>query len=276
MAGDEAEKFVARWAQDPECTAIALYSCTADGSRLLCDTYKITPAPTDEQRRDLFEQIEERALRQANTFGGSQAFVIEALNVGRRTLATDVFRVYGEALPGATGSIATEPANEGGHTAQMMRHNEALTRTFVSASQGQFKTLIAQIELSDRRAAAAEERSLKSLELISTIATQEREREVALRKVDSEIQLKNLIAGKVANLLPSVAGSIMGKQPGGKEMAAVTQIAGVLEGLSGDQMDGILKLLNPTQQIALLKTVKEMHAAGMLGEAKPDEGPTKH
>lgn len=271
MAGDETANFVKKWGPNPDCAAIRLWSCAVDSSRTLCDSWPL-PMPNGDAL-ELIEQIEERALRQANTFGGSQAFMLEAVNKGDRPMATDVFRVYGEALPGATGGLATEPANEAGHVAQMMRHNEAIFRSSIMGQQGLLKSAHQLLELSDRRAERAEDRSLKWLEQVAAIATQEREREVALKKEEGSAESRRLVTNKLLNLLPMVASSVVGNKPGHEATGVVIGLKSVFESLSQEQMVAILNLLSEDQRMAFLQQIKKMADPE---PGTPSRGPTEH
>ena len=279
MGGEKTEAFVKRYGdpeQEPDVGRLTLYGVTVDGSRTPCESWRI---PHEKGLIDLLELIEERALLQANTFGGNQAFMLAAEDKQGRARASDVFRVSGEVIPGA--AITREPANEGGGFAQMMRHCEILMHTHVMGFEKMARHSASLIESADKRATAAEARNLDWLSFVSKIVGEEREREVALKKEEMRGEVMRNIAGRVTNLLPEVAASfVKAKAPHGAAYSGAIRVKGLFDSLNNDQIKGILDLLTQEQQMLLFKTMKELaaeeEAAKASGEPQGNKSTERH
>ena len=256
--GQEVEALVRT--QHAVAHAATLYTVGLEGTRTLCLRWQGPFADTSE----LIEQIEERALRQANTLGGVHNFLLELAGADGAVLGTEFFRVSAESFAG--GSIVAEPANEGGLLAQLMRHTEAVFRSNI---QGNDKTLSHAhrlIETANRRAEFSEQKFLEALSTMHTIMTGERQTQVELVKAEARAAATKQIGSKIAMLIPEMSAAFLSSKAGagGPAHALALRAKSLFSTITQDQLKGILGSLDLTQQgqlIALLSGLaKEFEA----------------
>lgn len=246
--------------QQPVAHAAVLYTVGLDGVRTPCLRWQGPFGDTAE----LVEQIEERALRQANALGGVHAFMLELAGADGAVLGTEFFRVSAESF--RDGSIVSEPANEGGVLAQMMRHTEALMKTHVQGGQINLQAAQKMIETSSRRAEFAEAKFLDMLTTVHSILTGERQAQVDLVKAEARAAATKQIGGKIAMLIPEISAAFLSGTAGpkGAAHAAVLRAKNLFSTITPDQLKGILGLLEVEQQgamLALLAGLAKEHEA---------------
>lgn len=230
----------------------------SDGSRMACNRWDVG-RDVDDAYKETFEQIEERALRQANALGGTHAFILEWYRQCEgerpRVEGHEVFRVSAETAPG--GRFMSEPANEGGLVAQAMRHQETnqkhLSAMFDRAMHHMGRTL----DRISERAEKAETRYVESMGVFLESIANKQAHEVELVKAQGNAEVKAQLAGRVATLIPAMAGRVM--EHFGKEGFQV-RLRGFFETLKPEQFGGILQQLQPEQQALLLEMAKPIIA----------------
>ena len=275
MSASEVERLLATHGEDAD--RIVLTYTASDGTRVPCQRWE---APIDPV--EALEQIEERALRQANTLGGSHVFWCELFDKNGRPIASEVFRVTAELMPLGASSSA-EPANEGGHLAQMMRHNEGHFRLAIQSSR---ETAQIQSKLQDQalkmttalanRLEAVESRYAKAMETVSVIITGEREAEIEAAKAAASAKLKADFGSRIMGLLPEAVAAIAGRKPEGAAAAAAIGAKGLFSSLNQEQLVAIMGVLKPEQQAAVMGLMKRLAAEEEAHSAPPDEPPTTH
>lgn len=264
--GLEIERLIER--EKASLRSASLFAIAQNLSKQLLQTWQIPPVSI----ADLIEQVEERALRQANVLGGSHAFVLESYNEADRVIGSEVFRVTAESLPGGT-SIAHEPPNEGGAFAQMMRHNEAQARTGVLQFERFSNASIRLLEASTKHNERLEGRFSDLLARMETLVLGEYHEKIALKKVESDAELKKMMVERLGNVLPEIVGSITGKLTGTPGAAAAIKAKGAFESIRPEQLETILGCLDMEQKIALLGLMKSLAAEGEKKD--PNGAPSK-
>lgn len=267
--GAELDKLIRE--QQVGAMAATLFTVGLDGVKTVCKRW----AGPFGDPADLLEEAEERAMRQVNTLGGVQSFLFELYDGAGASLGTEVFRLSAEALSGDR-SILSEPANEGGIVAQLMRHTEALAHTGVLERKETtlaFREVMAQqralIALSHQRSELAENKYLEALKLFSEVMTGERETAVELERAKGNADSKRMLAEKVSSYIPYVLASFVQKGPA-KAPAHATAIGvkNLFESLTQEQVATILTVLQPEQQRTLF-SVFESAAATEQAPAAP-------
>jgi hypothetical protein len=253
--GLEIEKLIER--EKTTMRTASLFALTQALSKQLLQTWKLSELPGGTP--ELLEQVEERALRQANVLGGSHAFVLEAYNEAEKVIGSEVFRVTAEILPNGQ-SLVSEPPNEVGAFAQMMRHNEAQARVGVQQFQAYSNAAQRLFDSSTKHSAALEARLQGLLERMETLVLGEYESKIALAKVEADAKLKQAVVERVGNILPEVVGSFTGKISGTPGAAAAIKAKAAFSSLTGEQLQTILGALNEDQRIALLGLMKSLAA----------------
>lgn len=250
------------------CASVALYHLAVDSSRILCQRWA---GPIDEHNRhNVLEQIEERALRQANILGGSHAFYIEAVDAQRQIMMTEVFRVSAESLVGAN-ALATEPANDVGQRAQQMRHQENLHRLYTDAIRD---TLNAATELVGQQRAVIKEQSADHIAYLQASRESIRNQqahELELRKVEANAAKWKGFLEQLQQVSPEIMAMVRHKKIGDVAGAAAIGMRGFIETLKPDQLTQIANVLEPTQQLVLFEAIKRLASADEAERLKKEE-----
>jgi hypothetical protein len=268
--GQEVEALVRT--QQRAALGAKLYTVGLDGVRTPCLTW---PGPFDDPL-ELVEQVEARALRQANALGGVHAFLLELVGPDGAVLGTEFFRVSAESFSDGR-SIISEPANEGGMLAQMMRHNEVVIRTGVQGSEKTLQAAHKMIEQVGKRAEYAEAKFLEMLTTLHSVMTGERETQVAMVKAEARATATKQIAGKIASLIPEISAAFVkgNSGPAGAAHAAAISAKGLFSTITSEQLNGILGHLNVEQQMQLFGLMKRLsaeHEQQAAAEAAPNGG----
>ena len=259
--GQELEKLIGRTVAWRKLTLYAL------AQNLTRQTLQTWEAPIEQP--DLLEQIEERALRQANVLGGSHAFLVESLNADGQVLGSEVFRCSAETFPNGV-SIAHEPANEGGLLAQLMRHNEAQTRTGVLSFEKTSNATLRALEALAKHTAQMEERYGGLLTRMQEVVLGEHQTRVELAREESSAKTKHMFAERLAGILPEVIGSITGKVSNTPGAAAAVKAKAAFETLRADQLETIMGCLDMEQKIAIMGLLKSLAEDAQKHQGAPN------
>lgn len=208
--------------------------------------------------QDVLEEVEARSLAQANAMGGRHAFELLAHNEAGEVLATEVFSVTAETLPGASG-VGVEPANEGGLVAQSMRHNEALMRTSVAASDKTYRHLERALDSATKRAETAESKMLEMMATLQGVVLADHERQLDLKRAEAKADAMRALSNQVSAVLPDVAGAMVGKLRGSSAQAALTARA-LFESLRAEQLEALQHVLSPDQLKRVVVLMKALAA----------------
>lgn len=262
--GSEVDKLIRL---QPAATSAVLYTIGLDGHRTVCQRWS---GPFTEPA-DLYEQVEERALRQANVLGGVHNFLLELLDAKKEQLGTEVFRVGAEGF--GERSMLSEPANEGGVLAQSMRLTEAFARLQVQGSEKTLNQAHKLLEVMARRADHSENKYLEGLQAIARAHQADRQYEVEAIKATGNAQAKQLVASKLAALIPQVLAAFVGKNAGpkGPAHASALRMKEFTGTLTQEQFESILTVLRPEQQGALAALLSGVHAEIVDETAQPPE-----
>lgn len=265
--GAEIEKLIR--SQQPAAMSATLYTIGLDGQRTKCLRWD---GPFDDHC-ELLEQVEERALRQANALGGVHSFCFELCDGAGTSLGCEFFRLSAEAFSGERSMLA-EPANEGGVLAQSMRLTEAFARLQVQGSERSGNLMLKQLEAIARRAEHSESRYLEALQVLQRVLTGERQAEVEAIRADGNARAKVAIANRVATLLGPIASGMIAKYGGdaGPQAAIATAVQGFVSSLNQEQLEKIISVLQPEQAAAvfqLVSAVKTDEAQAGATEAPP-------
>lgn len=252
MSAQQPAEFIGRKLHEGSAAAFRLSVALADGSQTLLDRY---PATLGEQ--ELVDRIEERSERHARMGPTVALFVVEAIDDKGDSAGCETFRVSANS-PGRL--AATEPANETGLLAQLMRHNEATQRTLHANVASMLDHMRHQVEESRARDADALAARFKLLEVTESLLSQRSERELAAEQAKSREEMKREGMQKLLTL-GQVAVSHLAAKNGGEgsqEIAQVMSAVRVFETLDGDQLRAILSVLAPEQQAVLVGLLQTM------------------
>lgn len=226
----------------------ALYTIGLQGHRTLCTRW--APLPDE---AELIEQIEERALRQANVLGGMHNFMVELYDATGQPLGSEVFRLAAENFGDTSRSLLTEPANEGGIVAMSMRHTEASNRTLVEFAHKVMTGIVKPLEAVTRRLSASEEHQLAMMQAVQTLVFQDRAQEAEIERAQGSAKAKAIMAERVAGLLPAVAAGIVSKlaPQGGAAQFAAAGAEAFFSSIRADQFTKLVEIFDPDQRMQL-------------------------
>ncbi|HKY36464.1 MAG TPA: hypothetical protein VJN18_11025 [Polyangiaceae bacterium] len=187
-------------------------------------------------------------------------------------LGTEFFRVSAETWSDGR-SIVSEPANEGGVLAQMMRHTEAIMRTGVTGSEKTLQAAHKMIEQTAKRAEFAEAKFLEMLTTVHTFITQERETKVAMVKAEARAEVVKQIGGKITSIIPQISAAFLSGNAGpqGPEYAAALQARELFSSITQEQLQGMLGHLNGGQQMAFFGIMKALAKAAEQQKGAADK-----
>ena len=258
---------VSKWFEAAEVASFRLCVVGLDGAPTPLDIWPKALGETE-----IREAVEESAARHCNVFGGSHAYVVQALEKETgAVVATHPFRVSAEALPGAS-VLASEPANIGGITAQLMRHQEAIIQSTVLAWDKLTRTQNGIIDRGDKRAARSEAAYMRVVDLHQELIERSEERKNENRRADALLEIKRSSAEKVTAILPVLAQAVVGKvAPQGLDRMSANTARMLFESMSEAQLGSWIQTLDETQQAAVFQLMKDLATA----EEKPEkeEGP---
>lgn len=256
---------VHKWFDADEVASFRLCVVGLDGVPTPLDIW-----PKQIGETEIREAVEEAAARHCNVFGGSHAYVLQAIEgEGGAVLATHPFRVSAEALPGAS-VLASEPANVGGVTAQLMRHQEAIMSSTVIAWDKLGRTANGMIDRADKRAARSEAAYMRVVELHQELIEGAEQRKQDNRRADAMVAIKTDSAKKLTGMLPIVFESIVKKvAPEGLDRASAHTARTWLESLNQQQLTQLLSTMDEEQQLTTLHLLKNL---AREDEAAKDDG----
>jgi hypothetical protein len=243
----------------PSCVQVRLMHLAQDGTRMPGASWD-GPLDTSAKRLDCAEDIEERAARETNILGGIHAWYIEVDGEGGKTLATEIFRLSAESLPNGK-SISTEPANEGGVLAQMMRHHEVMAKQYMWDRERVSETLASENSKLRARNENLEDKLFKTLDTVREAILGERQHELELLKAKAKNELMLSVGKQVQGLLPEVASAFVHKQAKAPAAAAAIGIQEFLKTITPEQFDVILSTLRPEQAMVLVQAMKRIAEA---------------
>jgi hypothetical protein len=247
-----------------EFERVELRQSTVQGDRPV-GRWRLEPGGVDVH--SLASRIYTSALRDARAFRGSTVYaacLFTDRDKGGSYSASQAFRVHGGAAaePLAGAISESEPATESGLTAQLMRHNEACLRLLIGMSSERAQENRRALETRDMRTAYLEKNVDQMQQAREQLLDHSAARQLEHVRLTHAEDRKNLLANRLAALLPVVGNRLLGKvidprrddakPPGflGKEI-----LQSFLSSIDGDQMQRIFEsgLLRPEQLGTLIE-----------------------
>lgn len=236
--------------------AFALYCVLPEGTQSLMDRF-----PVKMGFFELRDRVEERCERHARLGSTVGTFAVEAIDEGGKSLGFEVFRVSAN-VPGSK-VVLSEPANEVGLLAQLMRHNEFHQRTMASTTATILDWQAKMLDEAKKEAQGANDMRLKMFEVMEALADKRHERDLAREEQSSRLKLKQDALEKVMSLGSLVAGHIapqLAPPEKAQEFGLAVAAIRIFETLTPDQLRAILGLLGPEQQALVLRAMQTMAA----------------
>lgn len=186
--------------------------------------------------------VEDKLQEDADGWGGLNRYVILARWLGAegKKLASSPIQVRSE----NEASEASEPATPQGLTAQLMRHNEAITRSLVTQGEKQ-ADLIGKLYDQVNRALDAR---VEGVELIEKNKSEAHVREIEMMKEAARIERGNELVKKLAPLAGMLAGKAAGRLLPGVEKASTD----VKESVEAKTLSSLITNLGDDKKMKLM------------------------
>jgi len=258
--------FLRRKLAEAAAAVVELAVLGVDGSQTRVDTW-----PVSLGLDDIRDEIEQRSSRHAALGPSLANFVVKVLDERGSALGFDTFRVAASVAAGRN-QLMSEPANEAGITAQLMRHNEVIMRTLTANLDRIMHHQNERLAASDRRASAHEDTYLRTMELFHDLEDRQAARLREGRKLDSSLKLKQQAGEKLLSLGSVVLDGVLGRAPQGAPAAAALLAREVFGSIKSEQLQTILGVLDQEQQIKLLAAYKRFAEAEIVTQGEHGNG----
>jgi hypothetical protein len=239
------------------------------------ETFEITEALTVEDLDNLAAMIVSRAQMDADGVGPAiQRYTLTSyIGVGNDEKASgrQTFRLRGNSdidVDGDEEAGEESPTNKG-LLSQLMRHNEANSRTIVQSTGAILTSMARRMEQQDKLVEKLMEDRLRSLEIVEEAMTRKHERDMEMAQVNAKEQRIAFGLNKIMSLLPVALSALSkGRIPADKSPMAL-MVGELVDGLTEDQIKSIATNLSAEQRILFLKVYQ-----GSKEQKKLPEGPS--
>jgi hypothetical protein len=206
---------------------------------------------------DTRQSIEMQAQSDADGIGGTQHYILQAVDSDGATLTRKAFRVQGDD-PDVGGEISSEPATKGGLLAQTMRHLEAVMRTSTISTESIMKHMARTIDrLAEQNESLQEQRS-EVFEMLEQLTSAAHERQIASKNAESRNAAMMEAAKSLKVLVPLIASKISGQKMLG-DGSQGQAISAVMDSIKQDpeRLASLVQLLKPEEQAVLFELMQE-------------------
>jgi len=241
---------------------IDLFSLDANQSTSIIDTWAIGGnEQNDIAVQEIVEQVKLEAQNFADVIGGNQTFMI-TVRGEHDFVANTYFKMIGLR---AEDGIGSEPANQKGVLAQLMRHNQQLMSMNNMAMSQAFRHLTSMNERLSDRNETLEQHRIDMYDVLEDLTTRKHEREIEANTAIENSELKRKAFEQFLPLLPLVLNKIAGVEGGGDSAMGNTLLT-FFESLDDKQRQEIQDSLSQEQQIVLMSLWQEVASKGEENE----------
>lgn len=276
--GTQEDKFVA-WFRSELCRSkpaskFVLRSASSGTRGTEIDTFEIETRLELEEIPIYAQNVLERAQADADSHGaGVTRYLVLSYRQGESKPGSRYsFRLRGEGDPDLDEEAeGDEPANMKGLMAQLMRHNEAMSRTLVMATNGLTATMARRLESADRMIEKLSQERTKMFEAIEESRGEQHARDMEMMLVDKSQGRKDQAFQKLMSLVPLVINKIVGQKAlPDKSDPLMMLLEPLISGLSSEQFQAIQSTLSPEQTIMFVELLQAFQKRKQLGEAKKE------
>lgn len=222
----------------------------------------ITLGSKDWSPKEIADSLDQIATTVAAGIPGRQQFVIFACYLPSNRKEPFPFGKLGESE--FEKGLATEPANERGFMAQMMRHNEAMARITTQHQIEIFDKLVKTIEITSSMNERLLEENAEVIVAVKNMVIEKAADEFTKKKELLEYQRTTAERAKLLQLAPVVinkaALALTGKELIPVQNMAVDVLKNLADTLTEDQVKGLAGILTPeqlTQLAPVLMSLRE-------------------
>lgn len=208
----------------------------------------------------LADLIIEKAEEDAESLGGMQQYVVRAYYGDNKKPSPGRFvaRVFTQTDSDEDQS-SSEPANAKGQLAQQMRHNEAMMRMTVGATNEMLRAQGRMLEMVTARLEVVERGRTELLTLTEELLSHRHERDLDLAARAAKEKRTDEALGKVMLLAPAIVNKMAGAKLLPEAISPeMDQIKTLLASLSMEQIQQLGTVLNPAQLTSVLSLYETM------------------
>lgn len=170
----------------------------------------------------LYDSVMRDATNFAAGLGGHRRFLIAAFRTtddgDRQVMSSVTFSVDGGGEGDAEGSVSSEPPNETGLLAQLMRHNEVSLRAATAASAGQATTM-RELQIENDRLRTEK---LSLMESMEGALTEQHIRKLATERQAEDLKFRNEMFNNLIPYVNAALAKVASKVNGGPFVRPVT------------------------------------------------------
>lgn len=234
-----------------------------------------------ESRMDLEEipafagNVIARAQEDADGNGPNvQRYVVLAFRKGETKPGSRYsFRLRGESDVDLDEESGDEPATIKGLLAQLMRHNEATTRTLVQATGTLMSTMARRLESADRLNESLIKDRTEHFRILEEAKSEQHTRDMEMMLTDGTMRRKDQAFQKLMALVPLVINKIAGsKVLPDKSDPLMMLLEPLIGSMSQEQFQAIQSTLSPEQTIMFVELLQTFQKRKQIAESSTKEG----
>lgn len=198
--------------------------------------------------REAADEIFAVAGSEANATGGQRhRFQLQADSKDEANVASMSFQIIIKDRE----AVADYEAGEEGLTAQLMRHNEMLTRTLIGGVGAQFQAMSRTIETLGERLAASEERASEMVDQLHATHDQRLLLAAETSQVEASTALAHETQAQFVKWIPTIVAHFMRKNGGDLAEGLPEPLVEVLKTIEPEQMLALTEVLTPEQSAVI-------------------------
>jgi len=237
---------------------------------------KVQDCDADELSEEIFSIAEQDANTRSREV--PQRYILHAMwGEDREPNSVFPFVLQGRGVLNYSGGN-TEPANEKGVIAHMMRHDERLHNLLTQITEVTAGRMAREIDQLQKRAHSAEAQLLETYKLQQDLLDRKHERDLARVKEERATQRHDEIMSFVMSMAPLIASQLLGGKATAKQLPAKSArddaVGRFIGGLSETEVKNVLSALAQHNQIALLE-LYQSYQADYLKKQGNSNGDTK-
>lgn len=208
----------------------------------------------------IVNKIVDAAQRNANDYAsGMQKYALYAYYPDDQSYVPHkIFKVSAEDESDMGDLSPSEPPNEKGLTAQLMRHNEAIMKTSTMKDTFLFSIMQREMARLSDKDERNEQQRMDMIVLQQETLNEAHTRRLSERKEEGDIALREGVFEQLKVLMPIIANRVAGKQIFPEEDKSFLLMATLLENLTDEQQAFFRDSLSPPQ-VAILAEILEAY-----------------
>lgn len=255
---------------------IVLRSAPVGGKGIEIETFELEASEIQLEEIPVYaESVIARAQEDADSSGSRiTRYTLQSFRKGdEKPAARYSFRLRGESDPDLDEeSGGEEPANPRGLLSQLMRHNEAIMRTFVTSTNALSATMARRLESADRLNERLTHELTEQRRIVEEARGEQHVRDMEMMSEDASIKRKDAAFGKMMALVPLVINKLAGgKVLPDKSDPMMMLLEPFISSMTPDQFQAIQGTLSPEQTIMFVELLQAFQKRKQLANGEKDK-----